>query len=49
MINYIIDYIKYECIKCINSRRGEKLNAKIKIITTKGPKERYVKDGFQLN
>ena len=49
MINDILDYIKYECIECINRISREKLNAKIKIITTKGPKERYIINGFQLD
>ena len=50
MINDIIDFIKYECIECINRISGEKLNNnKIKVIVTKGPKERYVIDGFQLD
>ena len=49
MINDIIDYIKYECIEYINRISGEKLNNKIKVIVTKGPKERYVIDGFQLD
>ena len=49
MINDIIDFIKYECIECINRISGEKLNTKIKVIATKGPKERNVIDRFQLD
>ena len=49
MINDIIDFIKYESVECINRISGEKINKKIKVITTKGSKERYVIDGFQLD
>jgi len=45
----IIDFIKYECIGCINRMSGEKLNTKIKVIVTKSPKKRYIIEGFQLD
>ncbi len=49
MVNDIIDYIKYECIQCMIQISGQKLNAKTRVITIKGPKERYVIEGFQLD
>ena len=30
-------------------KSGEKINIKTKVILTKGPKERFVIDGFQLD
>ena len=49
MINDVLDYIKYECKECINMKSGEKLVIKSKVLITKGPKERFVIDGFQLD
>ena len=42
----ILEYIKYECEFCINERSGEKICISNKILIAKGPKERYVIDGF---
>ena len=49
MIKNILDYIKYECVEYINQKRSEKRDVKSKILITKGPKERYIIDGFKLD
>ena len=41
--------ILYECEFCINERSGEKIKISNKILIAKGPKERYVIDGFELD
>ena len=49
MLGDVLSYIKYDCIQCINQNSGERIDVKTKIIITKGPKERYIIDGFQLD
>lgn len=49
MLGDVLSYIKYDCIQCINQNSGERIDVKTKIIITKGPKERYIVDGFQLD
>lgn len=49
IIKDVLDYIKYESKECINMKSGERIVVKSKILITKGPKERYVFDGFQLD
>ena len=49
MLGDVLSYIKYDCIQCINQKSREKIDAKSKIIITKGPKERFIIDGFQLD
>jgi hypothetical protein len=41
--------ILYECEFCINERSGEKIKISNKILIAKGPKERYLIDGFELD
>ena len=49
MLGDVLSYIKYDCTQYINQKAGEKIDAKSKIIITKGPKERFIIDGFQLD
>ena len=49
MLDDVMNYIKYECKECINQKNGERIKVKSKIIVTKGPKERFIIDGFQLD
>ena len=44
-----MSYIKYDFKVCINERAGIKLKIKTKSIISKGPKDRYVIDGFNLD
>ena len=45
----ILEYIIYECEFCTNERSDEKIKILNKILITKGPKELYVFDGFELD
>lgn len=49
MIKDVLDYIKYKCKECINMKSGEKLDIKSKVLITKGPKIRFIIEGFQLD
>ena len=49
MLDDIMNCIKYECKECINQKNGERIKVKSKIIVTKGPKERFIIVGFQLD
>ena len=49
MLKDVINYIKNECKICINDKAGLKLKPNYKTIITKGPKERFVIDGFKLD
>ena len=50
MLGDVLSYINYDfiCIQCMNQKSGERIDCKSKIIITKGPKERFIIDGFQL-
>ena len=48
MLKEFLNYIKFDCKICINRIIGIKLNVKSKTIITKGPKERYIMDAFNL-
>ena len=48
IINDIKNYIG-NCPNCIKIKAGKKINAKTKVIITKGPLERVVIDGWELD
>ena len=46
--NITDDILEYECEFYMNERSGDKINISNKILITKGPKEHYLIDGFEL-